>query len=183
MDLEGKVAIVTGGSMGIGTSVCMDLAMNGADVALTYRKHGDEAKAIAEEITKMGRKAVAYKVDVSDFDGVQNLVNEVATEFGRLDITFNNAGGFGPVAPLGQQADEDFDRIFEVNVKGVFLCMKAQIQQIMRPKELIQGIILPYLLQEFMSPFEVADCIIIYGNKQFRARQWIGSQFECLMKG
>ena len=81
MDLEGKVALVTGGSMGIGTSVCLDLAKNGADVALTYRKHGDEAKAIAEEITKMGLKAVAYKVDVSDFDGVQNLVNEVVKEF------------------------------------------------------------------------------------------------------
>lgn len=124
MDLEGKVAIVTGGSMGIGTSVCMDLAQNGADVALTYRKHGDEAKAIAEEITKMGRKAVAYKVDVSDFDGVQNLVNEVATEFGRLDILINNAG-MNWDGVIWKMTEEQWDRVIGVDLKGTFNFIRA----------------------------------------------------------
>jgi len=124
MDLKGKVAIVTGGSMGIGTSVCMDLARNGADVALTYRKHGDEAKAIAEEITKMGRKAVAYKVDVSDFDGVQNLVSEVATEFGRLDILINNAG-MNWDGVIWKMTEEQWDRVIGVDLKGTFNFIRA----------------------------------------------------------
>jgi len=124
MDLEGKVAIVTGGSMGIGTTVCMDLAKNGADVALTYRKHGDEAKAIAEEITKMGRKAVAYKVDVSDFDGVQNLVSAVATEFGRLDILINNAG-MNWDGVIWKMTEEQWDRVIGVDLKGTFNFIRA----------------------------------------------------------
>jgi 3-oxoacyl-[acyl-carrier protein] reductase len=124
MDLEGKVALVTGGSMGIGTAVCMDLAKNGADVALTYRKHGDEAKAIAEEITKIGRKAVAYKVDVSDYDGVQNLVNEVVTEFGHLDILINNAG-MNWDGVIWKMTEEQWDRVIGVDLKGTFNFIRA----------------------------------------------------------
>ena len=124
MDLEGKVALVTGGSMGIGTSVCMDLAKNGADVALTYRKHGDEAKAIAEEITKMGRKAKAYKVDVSDFDGVQNLVNEVVKDFGHLDILINNAG-MNWDGVIWKMTEEQWDRVIGVDLKGTFNFIRA----------------------------------------------------------
>lgn len=124
MDLEGKVALVTGGSMGIGTSVCMDLAKNGADVALTYRKHGDEAKAIAEEIAKMGCKAVAYKVDVSDFEGVQNLVNEVVAEFGRLDILINNAG-MNWDGVVWKMTEEQWDKVISVDLKGTFNFIRA----------------------------------------------------------
>jgi len=124
MDLEGKVAIVTGGSMGIGTSVCMDLAKNGADVALTYRKHGDEAQSIAEEIKNMGRKAVAYKVDVSDFDGVQNLVNEVVAEFGRLDILINNAG-MNWDGVVWKMTEEQWDKVISVDLKGTFNFIRA----------------------------------------------------------
>jgi 3-oxoacyl-[acyl-carrier protein] reductase len=77
MDLEGKVALITGGSMGIGTAISLDLAKNGADVALTYRKHGDEAGSIAEQIQEMGRKAKHYQVDVSNFADAQKLVEDV----------------------------------------------------------------------------------------------------------
>ena len=77
MDLDNKVALITGGSMGIGTSISLDLAKNGADVALTYRKHEDEAKAIATQIQEMGRKAKAFQVDVSNFDEAQRLVAEI----------------------------------------------------------------------------------------------------------
>jgi len=124
MDLEGKVALVTGGSMGIGTAVCMDLAKNGADVALTYRKHGDEAKAIAEQITKMGRKAVAYKVDVSDFEGVQNLVKEVVDEFGHLDILINNAG-MNWDGVVWKMTEEQWDKVISVDLKGTFNFIRA----------------------------------------------------------
>jgi NAD(P)-dependent dehydrogenase (short-subunit alcohol dehydrogenase family) len=90
MDLKGKVALVTGGSLGIGTSISLDLAQNGADVALTYRKHEKEAKAIVEKIETMGHRAQEYKVDVSDFEAAQKLVTDVIDKFGRLDILVNN---------------------------------------------------------------------------------------------
>ncbi|MGD9344508.1 MAG: 3-oxoacyl-ACP reductase FabG [Candidatus Aminicenantes bacterium] len=124
MDLEGKVALVTGGSMGIGTSICMDLATNGADVALTYRKHGDEAKAIAEEIKGMGRKAVAYKVDVSEFEAVQTLVNDIVIEFGHLDILVNNAG-MNWDGVIWKMTEEQWDAVINVDLKGNFNFIRA----------------------------------------------------------
>jgi len=124
MDLEGKVALVTGGSMGIGTSVCLDLAKNGADVALTFRKHGDEAQAIAKDIANMGRKAKAYKVDVSDYDGVQNLVGEIVSDFGHLDILINNAG-MNWDGVIWKMTEEQWDRVIGVDLKGTFNFIRA----------------------------------------------------------
>jgi len=124
MDLEGKVALVTGGSMGIGTSVCLDLAKNGAEVALTFRKHGDEAQAIAKDIESMGRKAKAYKVDVSDFDGVQSLVDEIVTDFGHLDILINNAG-MNWDGVIWKMTEEQWDRVIGVDLKGTFNFIRA----------------------------------------------------------
>jgi NAD(P)-dependent dehydrogenase (short-subunit alcohol dehydrogenase family) len=71
--LEGKSAIVTGGSLGIGTAISLDLAGEGANVALTYRSHPDEAKEVARRIEEMGRKAMAYQIDVSEFDAAQEM--------------------------------------------------------------------------------------------------------------
>jgi 3-oxoacyl-[acyl-carrier protein] reductase len=124
MDLDGKVALVTGGSMGIGTSICMDFAKNGADVALTYRKHGDEAEAIAEEIKAMGRKAIAYKVDVSEFEAVQKLVSDVIKEFGHLDILVNNAG-MNWDGVIWKMTEEQWDTVMRVDLKGTFNFIRA----------------------------------------------------------
>ncbi len=124
MDLEGKVALVSGGSMGIGTSICLDLARNGADVALTYRKHGDEAEAIAEQIRGMGRKAVAYKVDVSDFEAAQKLVSDVIDEFGHLDILVNNAG-MNWDGVIWKMTEEQWDTVMSVDLKGTFNFIRA----------------------------------------------------------
>jgi 3-oxoacyl-[acyl-carrier protein] reductase len=124
MDLDGKVALITGGSMGIGTSICLDLARNGADVALTYRKHGDEAQAIAEEIKGMGRKAVAYQVDVSDFEAAQKLVRDVINEFGHLDILVNNAG-MNWDGVIWKMTEEQWDTVMRVDLKGTFNFIRA----------------------------------------------------------
>jgi 3-oxoacyl-[acyl-carrier protein] reductase len=124
MDLDGKVALVTGGSMGIGTSICMDFAKNGADVVLTYRKHGDEAKAIAEEINGIGRKAMAYKVDVSEFEAVQKLVSDVIKEFGHLDILVNNAG-MNWDGVIWKMTEEQWDTVMRVDLKGTFNFIRA----------------------------------------------------------
>jgi 3-oxoacyl-[acyl-carrier protein] reductase len=124
MDLENKVALVTGGSMGIGTEISLDLARNGADVALTFRKHGDEAKAIAEKITAMGRKGKEYKVDVSDFSAVQVLVDDVVKEFGRLDILVNNAG-MNWDGVVWKMTEEQWDMVINVDLKGTFNFIRA----------------------------------------------------------
>lgn len=124
MDLDGKVALVTGGSMGIGTAICIDLARNGADVALTYRKHGDEAKTIAEEIKGMGRKAIAYQVDVSEFEAAQKLVSDVIDEFGHLDILVNNAG-MNWDGVIWKMTEEQWDTVMRVDLKGTFNFIRA----------------------------------------------------------
>ncbi len=124
MELEGKVALVTGGSMGIGTAISLDLAGNGADVGLTYRKHGDEAKTIADKIREMGRKSKAYQVDVSNFDDAQKLVEEVVKEFGRLDILVNNAG-MNWDGVIWKMSEEQWDRVINVDLKGTFNFVRA----------------------------------------------------------
>jgi len=124
MDLEDKVALITGGSMGIGTAISLDLARNGADVALTYRKHGDEAKAIAAQIQEMGRKAKAFSVDVSNFDEAQTLVAEIVQEFGHLDILVNNAG-MNWDGVVWKMTEEQWDKVIDVDLKGTFNFIRA----------------------------------------------------------
>lgn len=129
--LNGKVALVTGGGSGIGYATALALAQNGATVVIGNRRV-EAGQKVVDDIQSAGGTAIFQQTDVTQPEQVQSLVDLAVSEFGRLDIAFNNAGGFGPVAPLGQQADADFDRIFEVNVKGVFLCMKAQIGQMLK---------------------------------------------------
>lgn len=124
MDLDGKVALVTGGSLGIGTAISLDLAKNGADVALTYRRHEEEAKAIAKQIKDMGRKAEAYKIDVSDFGEVQSLVEKVIEEFGHLDILVNNAG-MNWDGVVWKMTEEQWDAVINVDLKGTFNFVRA----------------------------------------------------------
>ena len=92
MLLEGKNAIVTGGSAGIGAATSLELAREGANVCLTYRKHEAEAKEFADQIIQMGRKAIAVHCDISQFDAAESVVKSALEEFGRLDILVNNAG-------------------------------------------------------------------------------------------
>ena len=124
MDLKGKVALVTGGSMGIGTAISLDLAENGADVALTYRSHEAEARAVAEKIRGMGCTAKAYKIDVSEFAAVQNLVDMVIQNFDRLDILINNAG-MNWDGVIWKMTEDQWDKVIEVNLKGYFNYVRA----------------------------------------------------------
>jgi len=124
MDLEGKAALITGGSMGIGTAISLNMAHNGADVALTYRRHEKEAMDVVEKISGMGRKSKAYKVDVSEFEAVQNLVNEVIQEFGHLDILINNAG-MNWDGVVWKMSEEQWDKVIDVDLKGTFNFIRA----------------------------------------------------------
>ena len=119
MLLEGKNALVTGGSQGIGAAACLELAREGANVCLTYRKHDVEAKKYADEIREMGRKALAIKCDISSFAEAESVVKKAVDEFGGLDILVNNAGmNWDGVS--WKMTEEQWDRVIEVNLKGYF---------------------------------------------------------------
>ncbi|MCK4646307.1 MAG: 3-oxoacyl-ACP reductase FabG [Candidatus Aminicenantes bacterium] len=124
MDLKGKTALVTGGSMGIGTEISLDLARNGADVALTYRKHEKEAKEIADQIKAMGCKGKEYKIDVSEFEAVQKLVKQVLENFGGIDILINNAG-MNWDGVVWKMTEEQWDAVINVDLKGTFNFVRA----------------------------------------------------------
>lgn len=119
MLLEGKNAIVTGGSLGIGAAIALDLAENGANVALNYRKHADEANAIAEKIKAMGRKALAVQADVSSFEDASRMVENVREEFGGLDILVCNAG-VNRDGVIWKMAEEQWDTVLDIDLKGCF---------------------------------------------------------------
>ena len=119
MLLEGKNAIVTGGSAGIGAATSLELAREGANVCLTYRKHEAEAKEFADQIIQMGRKAIAVHCDIAQFDAAESVVKSALEEFGRLDILVNNAG-MNWDGVCWKMSEEQWDRVLEVNLKGYF---------------------------------------------------------------
>ena len=119
MLLEGKNAIVTGGSQGIGAAIALELAREGANVCLTYRKHEDEAQKYAEEIQSMGQKALPVKCDISSFSEAAATVQATIDAFGSLHILVNNAGmNWDGVS--WKMSEEQWDRVLEVNLKGYF---------------------------------------------------------------
>jgi len=122
--VEDKNAIVTGGSLGIGTAISLDLAQEGANVALTYRSHPDEATEVARKIEEMGRKAMVYQIDVSDFNAAQEMVDKVVEEFGGLDILVCNAG-MNWDGVIWKMSEEQWDRVIDVNLKGYFNFARA----------------------------------------------------------
>ena len=119
MLLEGKNAIVTGGSAGIGAATSLELAREGANVCLTYRKHEAEAKDFAQQIVAMGRKAIAVHCDIAQFDAAENVVETALEAFGSLDILVNNAG-MNWDGVCWKMSEEQWDRVLEVNLKGYF---------------------------------------------------------------
>lgn len=118
--LTGKVALVTGGSRGIGAAIARRLAAGGAKVALTYSSSPAHAENIVKEIQAAGGRAIAIQADAADADAVRSSVTETVRQLGGLDILVNNAG-VGAVAPLDQFTLEDYDRVMAVNVRGVFV--------------------------------------------------------------
>jgi 2-dehydro-3-deoxy-L-rhamnonate dehydrogenase (NAD+) len=124
MDLSGKVAIVTGAARGLGWAIAERLARDGVKLVLAeVDLAGAEEKAAL--IRRMGREVLPLRVDVSRWEDVQAMVKEIMARFGRIDILVNNAGVLGPYAPVMEYPEAEWDRVVEVNLKGVFLCCKA----------------------------------------------------------
>ncbi len=133
IDLNGKVALVTGASRGIGRAVAVRLADLGAKVAVNYHKNADAANQVVQEITANGGSAIAVQGDVSQFADAQNVVKTTLETFGRLDILVNNAGTTRDNL-LALMKEEDFDFIIAHDLKSVFNCSKAALRQMMKQK-------------------------------------------------
>ncbi|MFD0656280.1 SDR family NAD(P)-dependent oxidoreductase [Thermocatellispora tengchongensis] len=126
MRLDGKVALVTGGSRGIGAAVAVRLAREGADVAVTYQRSQEQAAEVVARIKEAGRRGMAVRADAGDGEAVRTAVREVAGEFGRLDILVNNAGA-GVLGPVEGLTLDDVDRVLAVNVRGAFVAAQAAL--------------------------------------------------------
>ncbi|PRX50622.1 3-oxoacyl-[acyl-carrier-protein] reductase [Salegentibacter salegens] len=122
--LEGKNAIITGGSRGIGKGIAQVFAEHGANVAFTYNSSAESANALADELSKLGVKSKAYQSNAASFKEAEQLVKDVASDFGAIDIVVNNAG-ITKDNLLMRMSEEDFDKVIEVNLKSIFNMTKA----------------------------------------------------------
>jgi 3-oxoacyl-[acyl-carrier protein] reductase len=131
--LENKVAIVTGGSRGIGEAIVLKLAENGAHVAFTYVSSDEKAKALEEKVKVMGVKAKAYKSNAADFSDCENVVTDVMKELGTVDILVNNAG-ISKDNLLLRMSPEQWDEVMATNLKSVFNMTKQVIRPMMKAR-------------------------------------------------
>src|SRR6201990_2078450 len=124
--LDGKVALVTGSSRGIGAAICVALAEAGAAVAVNYRERADAANALVADLNEAGHRAVAVPADVSRASDVRGMIDRVTAALGAIDILVNNAG-IAIVRGIDDLTEDDFDRTITVNLKSAFLCTQAVV--------------------------------------------------------
>ena len=125
--LEGKVALITGGSRGIGAAIAKRLAADGANVAITYTKGADAAASVVKEIERAGRKAIAIQADAADAKAVKAAIEKTVATFGRLDVLVNNAGTAIP-KKFEETTLEEMDRVIDINVRGTFVATQAALK-------------------------------------------------------
>ncbi|WP_456271574.1 3-oxoacyl-[acyl-carrier-protein] reductase [Bacillus sp. AK031] len=133
MKLQGETALVTGASRGIGREIALELARQGANVAVNYAGSKERAMEVTEEIKSMGGKAIAIQCNVADGDSVQAMIKETISHFGSLDILVNNAG-ITRDNLLMRMKENEWDDVINTNLKGVFLCTKAVSRQMMKQR-------------------------------------------------
>ncbi len=133
LELEGKGAIVTGGSLGIGRAIALELAREGANVAVNYRRHDAEAKEVVAEIESMGRRGLAVKADVSSYADAEAMVRRVQDDLGRFDILVCNAGITWD-GVIWKMTEEQWDAVISVNLKGYFNYNKAAAMRLQGPE-------------------------------------------------
>ena len=130
-ELKGKVSLVTGGTSGIGRDSAVLFAKAGAKVVVTGRREA-EGKETVDLIRAAGGDGLFVKSDVSKTADVEMIVQKTVEKFGRLDVAFNNAGIEGNWIPIVEQSEEDWDRVIDINLKGVWLCLKYELRQMVK---------------------------------------------------
>jgi NAD(P)-dependent dehydrogenase (short-subunit alcohol dehydrogenase family) len=130
-DLEGRIALITGGTSGIGRDTAVLFAKAGAKVVVTGRREA-EGNETVELVRAAGGEALFVKGDVSKAVDVEMFVKKTVEKFGRLDVAFNNAGIEGVWVPIISQTEEDWDRTIDINPKGVWLCLKYEVRQMLK---------------------------------------------------
>ena len=130
---NGKTAIVTGASRGIGAEIAKQLASQGAKIVVNYSGSQAKAEAVVEEIQQAGGEALAFKADVSDSVAVKSMVDEAIKRFGSVDILVNNAGITRDNLMM-RMKDDEWDDVININLKGVFICTKAVTRQMMKQR-------------------------------------------------
>ncbi len=131
--LEGKVALITGASRGIGKGIAEVFAQQGASVAFTYASSDEKARALENELAQYGTSIKGYKSDAADFNAAQKLVDDVVSEFGTIDILVNNAGITRDTL-LMRMSEEQWDEVIRVNLKSVFNLSKAVIKPMLKAR-------------------------------------------------
>src|SRR5256884_2040095 len=125
--LNEKVALITGGSRGIGAAIAKRLAADGASVAITYAKDASAASAVVKAIELDGGKAIAIRADAADVEAVKGAVEKTVATFGRLDVLVNNAGTAIP-KPFEEATLEEMNRVIDINVRGVMVATQAALK-------------------------------------------------------
>ena len=151
--LEGKVALVTGGSRGIGAAIAKRLATDGAKVAITYVKGADAAASVVKEIERDGGRAIAIQADATDAEAGKAAVEKAVEKFGGLDVLVNNAGTAIPKT-FEETTLEEMDRLLNINVRGVFIATQAALKHMKRGGRII--VIGSCLGERVMTPGLVA---------------------------
>ncbi|MCI7180427.1 MAG: 3-oxoacyl-[acyl-carrier-protein] reductase [Schaedlerella sp.] len=131
--LDGKIAVVTGASRGIGKAIALKLASLGASVVVNYNGSEERALQVKAEIEEQGTKASVYQCDVSDFESCETFIQDVIKEYGRIDILVNNAG-ITKDGLLMKISEEDFDKVLDTNLKGTFNTVRFVSRQMLKQK-------------------------------------------------